>query len=42
MWGNLTKVELYQGGLARQRGSGGGHTSVLALLYQQQLALPSH
>lgn len=39
---NLTKVESYRGGFARQRGSGGGHASVLALLHQQQLALPSH
>lgn len=40
MLGILTKVESYQGGLARQRG--GGHFSVLALLHQQQLAVPSH
>lgn len=39
-WGILARWD--QGGIARQRGSGGGHGSVLALLHQQLLALPSH
>lgn len=41
MWGNLSEVGSQQGGIARQRCGGGGLTSVLALLHQQQLVLPS-